>query len=76
MQVPRVTVLSHREADRSLMQIKPFRLVPGLAARRRGVYGADMLPADRLDQIVQRFDYLEARLNAGPAPDEIARVSR
>ena len=58
------------------MQIKPFRLVPGLAARRRGVYGADMLPADRLDQIVQRFDYLEARLNAGPAPDEIARVSR
>ena len=35
-----------------------------------------MLPADRLDQIAQRFEYLEARLNAGPAPDEIARVSR
>lgn len=35
-----------------------------------------MLPADRLDQIVSRFEYLEARLNDGPAPDEIARVSR
>ncbi|HRO16067.1 MAG TPA: PCRF domain-containing protein, partial [Paracoccus sp. (in: a-proteobacteria)] len=35
-----------------------------------------MLPADRLDQIVQRFEYIEARLNAGPAADEIARISR
>ena len=35
-----------------------------------------MLPADRLDQIVQRFEYLEARLNAGPAPDQIATISR
>ena len=35
-----------------------------------------MLPADRLAQIVQRFDYLEARLNAGPSPDEIATISR
>ncbi|NKX44853.1 peptide chain release factor 1 [Roseicyclus persicicus] len=35
-----------------------------------------MLPEDRLTQITERFEYLEARLNAGPAPDEIARVSR
>ena len=35
-----------------------------------------MLPADRLDQIVNRFEFLEARLNAGPAADEIARISR
>jgi len=35
-----------------------------------------MLPADRLDQILRRFEYLEARLNAGPAADEIVRVSR
>ncbi|UXU73743.1 MULTISPECIES: peptide chain release factor 1 [unclassified Paracoccus (in: a-proteobacteria)] len=35
-----------------------------------------MLPQDRLSQIVQRFEYLEARLNAGPAPDEIAAISR
>lgn len=35
-----------------------------------------MLPQDRLSQIVERFEYLEARLNAGPAPDEIAAISR
>lgn len=35
-----------------------------------------MLPADRLDQIVQRFEFLEAQLNAGPPADEIARISR
>jgi len=35
-----------------------------------------MLPQDRLFQIVQRFEYLEAVLNAGPAPDEIAAISR
>ncbi|MRX49090.1 peptide chain release factor 1 [Paracoccus sp. S-4012] len=35
-----------------------------------------MLPADRLDQIVQRFEYLEARLSAGATADEIARLSR
>ncbi|MFD1882391.1 peptide chain release factor 1 [Paracoccus pacificus] len=36
-----------------------------------------MLPEERLIQIVQRFEYLEARLNAGAAnPDEIAAVSR
>ncbi|MDO5529696.1 MAG: peptide chain release factor 1 [Paracoccus sp. (in: a-proteobacteria)] len=35
-----------------------------------------MLPQDRLDQITQRFAYLEARLNDGPSPDEIASISR
>lgn len=34
------------------------------------------LPADRLRQITERFEFLEARLNAGPAPDEIAAISR
>ena len=45
--------------------------VAGSAANPRG-----MLPQDRLSQIVARFEYLEARLNAGPAPDEIAAISR
>ncbi|MEZ5724966.1 MAG: peptide chain release factor 1 [Paracoccaceae bacterium] len=35
-----------------------------------------MLPEDRLVQISQRFEFLEAKLNAGPAPDEIAAISR
>ncbi|MFD1797048.1 peptide chain release factor 1 [Paracoccus aurantiacus] len=35
-----------------------------------------MLPEDRLHQITQRFEFLEAKLNAGPAPDEIAAISR
>ena len=35
-----------------------------------------MLPQDRLVQIVQRFEFLEAQLNAGAAPDQIARISR
>ncbi|WP_306754896.1 peptide chain release factor 1 [Paracoccus actinidiae] len=35
-----------------------------------------MLPEDRLVQIVQRFEFLEAQLNAGPAPAQIARISR
>ena len=35
-----------------------------------------MIPADRLDQILARFEYLEARLNAGPGADEIADISR
>ncbi|MFN3276039.1 MAG: peptide chain release factor 1 [Paracoccus sp. (in: a-proteobacteria)] len=35
-----------------------------------------MLPQDRLIQIVQRFEFLEAQLNAGAAPDQIARISR
>ncbi|WBU57320.1 peptide chain release factor 1 [Paracoccus sediminicola] len=35
-----------------------------------------MLPEDRLHQITQRFEFIEARLNAGPAADEIAAISR
>ncbi|KGJ14026.1 peptide chain release factor 1 [Paracoccus sanguinis] len=35
-----------------------------------------MLPQDRLDQIARRFEFLEARLNAGPPADEIAAISR
>jgi peptide chain release factor 1 len=35
-----------------------------------------MVPLDRLAQITQRFEYIEARLNAGPPPDEIAALSR
>ncbi|MCQ0970532.1 peptide chain release factor 1 [Paracoccus sp. TK19116] len=35
-----------------------------------------MLPQDRLDQITARFEYLEARLNAGAEPSEIATISR
>ena len=35
-----------------------------------------MLPEDRLEQIVRRFEFLEAQLNAGAVPAEIARISR
>ena len=35
-----------------------------------------MVPLEKLAQITQRFEYLEARLNAGTAPAEIATVSR
>ncbi|MBA4492081.1 peptide chain release factor 1 [Paracoccus sp. S1E-3] len=35
-----------------------------------------MLPEDRLAQITQRFEFLEAKLNAGPSADEIAAISR
>ena len=35
-----------------------------------------MVPLDKLAQITQRFDYVEARLNAGGAPSEIAALSR
>ncbi len=35
-----------------------------------------MVPQDKLAQITQRFEFLEARLNAGAAPAEIARISR
>ena len=35
-----------------------------------------MVPMDRLLQIVERFDFLEAQLSAGPAAAEIARISR
>ncbi|WP_416915659.1 MAG: peptide chain release factor 1 [Roseicyclus sp.] len=35
-----------------------------------------MIPEDRLRQITDRFEFLEARLNSGPAADEIAAISR
>lgn len=35
-----------------------------------------MVPLDKLAQITQRFEFLEARLNAGAPPAEIARISR
>jgi peptide chain release factor 1 len=35
-----------------------------------------MVPLDKLAQITQRFEYLEAQLNAGSAPAEIARISK
>jgi peptide chain release factor 1 len=35
-----------------------------------------MVPLEKLAQITQRFEFLEARLNAGAAPQEIAQISR
>ncbi|RMH51816.1 MAG: peptide chain release factor 1 [Alphaproteobacteria bacterium] len=35
-----------------------------------------MIPQDKLDQIIQRFEYIEARLNAGAGPGELATLSR
>ncbi len=35
-----------------------------------------MIPLDTLAQITQRFEYLEALLNAGASPSDIARISR
>ena len=35
-----------------------------------------VLPQDRLDQIVGRFAFVEAKLNAGPDPAELADLSR
>jgi len=35
-----------------------------------------MVPLDKLAQITQRFEFVEARLNAGAAPAEIAGLSR
>ena len=35
-----------------------------------------MIPSDRLDQILARFEYLEARLNAGVEAGEIAALTR
>ena len=35
-----------------------------------------MVPLDKLAQITQRFEFLEARLNAGASPAEIADLSR
>ena len=35
-----------------------------------------MIAADKLDQITRRFQFLEARLSAGPGAEEIAQLSR
>jgi peptide chain release factor 1 len=35
-----------------------------------------MVPLEKLAQITQRFEYLEAKLNAGASPAEIAQISR
>jgi len=35
-----------------------------------------MVPLDKLAQITQRFEFLEAQLHAGSAPSEIARISK
>ncbi len=35
-----------------------------------------MIPGDKLDQILGRFEFLEAKMNAGPAPAELAALSR
>lgn len=35
-----------------------------------------MLPADKLDEILRRHDYLEARLAAGASPAELAELGR
>jgi peptide chain release factor 1 len=34
-----------------------------------------MLPQDRLRQITERFEFLEAQLGAGAAPDAIAGIA-
>lgn len=35
-----------------------------------------MVPFEKLDQITRRFEFLEARLNAGASPSDIATLSR
>ena len=45
--------------------------MPGETAKPPG-----MVPLEKLAQITQRFEYLEARLNAGAAPAEIADIAR
>ena len=35
-----------------------------------------MVPLDKLAQITERFEFLEAQLHAGSAPSEIARISK
>ena len=37
---------------------------------------AAMVPLEKLAQITQRFEFLEAKLNAGASPAEIATLSR
>ncbi len=39
-------------------------------------HSPDMIPKDALDQILQRFEFIEAKLSGGAAPAEIASLSR
>ena len=56
--------------------LPPFARRPALDHGALRGHIAPMLPQDRLIQITERFEYLEARLNAGPEASEIARISR
>lgn len=62
-----------------------FENIPGSGAGPRGPpldrrpgagHDAGMVPLDKLDQIVRRFEFLEAKLSAGAAAGEIAALSR
>ncbi len=66
-------------------QISPLVCAGGAAAgglrrhalsRKRHGVEAPMIPHDRLDRIRARFEYLEARLNAGAAVADLAALSR
>ena len=35
-----------------------------------------MIPQDKIDELRARFEFIEARLNAGPRPEDLARLSR
>jgi peptide chain release factor 1 len=47
-----------------------------LDSRAAAVHIAAMLPSDTLDQIIARFDFVGARLEAGASPAEIAQLSK
>jgi peptide chain release factor 1 len=49
---------------------------PRLDRARTNRHTARMIPLDTLAQITQRFEFLEAKLNAGASPGEIANLSR
>ena len=52
------------------------RCVPPLDHILHSRQTAHMVPLDKLAQITERFEFLEARLNAGAPPAEIAKISR
>ena len=52
------------------------RTYPPLTASVQTAKPPGMVPLDKLAQITQRFEFLEARLNAGASPSEIATISR
>jgi peptide chain release factor 1 len=55
--------------------VKPPALPP-LTLPQQSAKPAHMVPLDKLAQITQRFEFLEARLSAGASPSEIASLSR